>query len=339
MNPQDQEFNPGQLDMITPVPQQDSIWNKDIPETPLATRGLRSFQGISNKKISKTNLFDPSDEDKAKLEGLTTGADALIVDDHGTTRPRKFINHRFLDDAQGVPEDHYPVVEIFKSIEGEGLHLGTPRVLVRAGGCAVGCSWCDTPHTWALKHSTTVPIEYVAQSIIKRTEGRVREISFTGGEPLHYPRQLLKLGRMLKNEGFRLNLETSGIAFHQEVFELFDYISMDIKTPSSGVFLTASLLEMLRRVYDNYEHAQFKAVILDENDLKFVADNLQYWYKPQAKNRRPLILTPGVPNTKKATSDGKLGSQLADVIDMILLWNEGYNIRAVPQVHALLQFR
>lgn len=39
---------------------------------------------------------------------------------------------------------HYPINEIFQTIQGEGVFTGLPAIFVRLQGCPVGCPWCDT---------------------------------------------------------------------------------------------------------------------------------------------------------------------------------------------------
>lgn len=41
------------------------------------------------------------------------------------------------------------VNEIFPTIQGEAHWTGTPATFIRLQGCPVGCSWCDTKHTWS----------------------------------------------------------------------------------------------------------------------------------------------------------------------------------------------
>lgn len=40
------------------------------------------------------------------------------------------------------------VNEIFPTIQGEACWTGMPATFIRLQGCPVGCSWCDTKHTW-----------------------------------------------------------------------------------------------------------------------------------------------------------------------------------------------
>lgn len=95
----------------------------------------------------------------------------------------------------------YPIVEIFASIQGEGVHLGIPTTFVRFGGCNLHCSWCDTK--FDNFHKQTIG-EIMNQVVALAPQ----YVVFTGGEPtLH---DLTRLLQELKASGYIMGIETNG---------------------------------------------------------------------------------------------------------------------------------
>jgi organic radical activating enzyme len=102
-----------------------------------------------------------------------------------------------------------PVVETFHSLQGEGLHAGRSAFFIRLGGCSVGCSWCDTKHSWpAGVHPQRSLAELTAEAQAAAAAGAAFVV-ITGGEPLHH--DLTPLCDALAAAELPLHLETSGV--------------------------------------------------------------------------------------------------------------------------------
>lgn len=117
----------------------------------------------------------------------------------------------------------YKVVEIFKSLQGEGFNTGKEVIFIRLSGCNLKCSFCDTEHE---KFS-----ELTINEIIKRVlEFRVNSVIITGGEPMTH--NLLPLLITLKSHEFWIGMESNGTFDFDSVRELVDYITISPKNSS-----------------------------------------------------------------------------------------------------------
>lgn len=119
----------------------------------------------------------------------------------------------------------YPLNEIFQTLQGEGYFTGVPAIFVRLQGCPVGCSWCDTKHTWEISPRRQVPLGDIPlktadsvswafvspQDILRMVEQQgysARHVVITGGEPCVHDLQALT--QALEQQGFSCQIETSG---------------------------------------------------------------------------------------------------------------------------------
>ena len=101
------------------------------------------------------------------------------------------------------------ISEIFYSVQGEGLLVGTPSIFVRTSGCNLRCVWCDTPYTsWAPKGSEQ-PVEAILEEAQRYP---ARHAVVTGGEPMIAP-QVAELTAGLRGLGLHVTVETAGTVF------------------------------------------------------------------------------------------------------------------------------
>jgi len=101
------------------------------------------------------------------------------------------------------------ISEIFYSVQGEGMLVGTPSVFVRTSGCNLRCVWCDTPYTsWAPEGS-----EQTVETILEETrQYPARHAVVTGGEPMIAP-EMAALTAGLRDLGLHVTVETAGTVF------------------------------------------------------------------------------------------------------------------------------
>lgn len=144
------------------------------------------------------------------------------------------------------------ISEIFSSIQGEGFLAGRRQVFIRLAECNLDCRYCDTVYEKnAPCQVETAPGSGVLHTLPQppsvdglvtlvtewrnRLPGAHHSISVTGGEPLLQAGTLRewlpRLRRILP-----IHLETNGTLYTELgwVIDSIDYISMDMKLPSTA---------------------------------------------------------------------------------------------------------
>lgn len=119
----------------------------------------------------------------------------------------------------------YKINELFETIQGEGSFTGQPSIFIRLQGCPVGCSWCDTKHTWEISLSDEVTKEAVLAKtqetpqwanfsieqilvLVNERGYRAKHLVITGGEPCMV--DLTPLCNAFEALGYSTQVETSG---------------------------------------------------------------------------------------------------------------------------------
>jgi 7-carboxy-7-deazaguanine synthase len=191
-----------------------------------------------------------------------------------------------------------PVNEVFETVQGEATFTGTPSVFIRLQGCPVGCSWCDTKHTWEMT-GKVIPIKSMIDktddtdcySLLSITdilemlkEYRANHIVITGGEPAMY--DLTDLTTALIANGYSVQLETSG------TFEIKvhggTWITVSPKVDMAGGY---KVLESCLILADEIKYPVGK--LRDIDTLKGILEKIpcdSIWLQPLSKSEKATKL-------------------------------------------------
>ena len=219
------------------------------------------------------------------------------------------------------------IVEVFSSLQGEGIRLGERQVFVRFGGCNLHCDYCDEPDT--------IPIPSGSVWSLKRTQDEVAAlaarsphaaVSWTGGEPLLHADFLAAMMRWARAKGLENYLETNGtrVEAFRGLAPLCDTVAMDIKLPSATGRETWS------------EHLEFLRVAPEKTFAKVVltaASTPAEWRQvirlmQEVSTNIPLVLQPATPFAGTDTISPALAVGFLRQARALLK-----DVRLIPQLH------
>ena len=101
------------------------------------------------------------------------------------------------------------VKNIFKTIQGEGLHVGVPAIFLRLGGCNLACEFCDTEFEGYEDLAMAKILAKIDNlSLNDKSVRTVHLVVITGGEPFRQP--IGALCSALLDVGFLVQIETNG---------------------------------------------------------------------------------------------------------------------------------
>lgn len=164
------------------------------------------------------------------------------------------------------------VVEIFESIDGEGIFAGFPATFIRLYGCNLRCSYCDSEYSFSGNNYTEMAIEDIVQ---KAQQYNHKHITLTGGEPLIH-KDVEKLIRALAGRNFKVNIETNGAVDISSYLKKRNVLfTLDYKCPSSGMedkmlagnFLNVRKCDVVKFVVGNSDDLNTAEKIIKEYNL------------------------------------------------------------------------
>lgn len=112
------------------------------------------------------------------------------------------------------------IVELFKSIEGEGIRTGSVCTFIRAFGCPCRCTYCDSMYANETGHGMQIEDMTVEEIVNFCKQLKTPYVTITGGEPLIQP-EINELIEALLQDKFQVNIETSGACDISMVHEYF----------------------------------------------------------------------------------------------------------------------
>lgn len=238
------------------------------------------------------------------------------------------------------------LIEIFSSIQGEGLLVGVRQIFVRFAQCNLNCNYCDTnfklqpackiesnPGTGEfVDQKNPIDLHEISdliekwQIICKKMH---HSVVLTGGEPLLHA-DLLKVWLPEIVTLLPIYLETNGTlpAELEKVIQFVDMISMDIKGEAVTGFVTP---------WD--VHAHFMSVGSEKLfQVKYVVDSSTSESEVMTTAKFVHLNAPNVPfvlqpRTVKAKS--ALNGETVLKFQKLAAEQHG-NVRVIPQIHSWL---
>lgn len=166
----------------------------------------------------------------------------------------------------------YRLVEIFKSLQGEGRNSGRQCVFVRLAGCNLKCPWCDTD----VAPRFSVSLEELIGEIASHD---CRNVILTGGEPT-LAKGMAELVAALKERGFWIAVETNGTNGFDEApwLEFVDYIAVSPKSEAGTLPVKLDRADEVRVVASTPETVAFCREIKEKIAAK------DYYVSPCERN-------------------------------------------------------
>ncbi len=228
------------------------------------------------------------------------------------------------------------VIEVFSSIQGEGIYVGQPHLFVRFWDCNLACQYCDTDYKGPYR-------EYSIQELLAQVRSRIaaegphHAVSLTGGEPLLWWKFLRDWLPQVKALGQRIYLETNGV-LHENLAQLLrwvDIIAMDVKPPSAtgDRAVWREHEQFLRAARQGAAEIFVKIVVTPQTDDREMRQSAELIAAVDRKI--PLVLQP-------VTPWGPV--QETPLQDQVDRWRREASslltdVRVIPQVHRILGVR
>jgi len=248
--------------------------------------------------------------------------------------------------AQPILRNDAVLVEVFSSIQGEGLLIGKRQIFVRFAKCNLDCAYCDTdfspsnacrvedaPGSGVFTNvANPVSLEVLSGILshwVHLLPGAHHSISLTGGEPLVQGDVLQQWAPVLKDIA-PLYLETNGTLPDklEPLLPFLDWVSMDIKLASVTRRPTPWDIHHQFLTLMKNTKGQAKVVVGEETSVDEIEEAAKL-----VRDAAPgvsLILQP-------VTRKGEIALSGRTLLDMQTVASRYHDdVRVIPQTHRFL---
>lgn len=194
-----------------------------------------------------------------------------------------------------------------------------PCAILFTQGCAFRCSFCHNPELIPMEGGIRIPENEIVAQLLAHKK-MVGAVSITGGEPTLHA-DLPQFMKRLKDEGFKVKLDTNGItpAMVKKIIDekLADYFAMDLKQTwekydeviRAGV---PGLIERARETFSLIQNSgvphEFRTTILPHSHTEGDFMTMVGYLKPGddyyiQETRFDYTLEPNLPRQKSFNTD------------------------------------
>lgn len=199
------------------------------------------------------------------------------------------------------------VAEMFgKTVQGEGVYVGTPCTFLRLKGCTLDCVWCDTASVWREGdgYSFGELFEKMGEHGILKDLLNGHHLILTGGSPLkqqeHLTSFIKELTELLGLKPF-IEVENEAVLMPTDEFaKLIDCWNNSPKLANSGMKERARYRPLVLSTMSSLPNSWFKFVVETEEDwqeiqMQFIDTELikkeQIILMPCGENQEQLSIT------------------------------------------------
>lgn len=234
-----------------------------------------------------------------------------------------------------------PVIELFASVQGEGMYTGIPSIFLRVTGCNLRCrfknSICDSAYS---SFHPEKPIYNSMEDLVKAYNELIEQypninhLVITGGEPMLYKEGIDEFLKIIYNRNLKITIETNGTleplplsgSYHIDLYSVSPKLSTSCFNNNDNILTKAQIekhnntrinIDNLCKYAVTQHNYQFKFVYSDQECIDEINDIYKRMDECIEKNYSNSCITRykySHPNTHtQLMPEGMINSQLSKI--------------------------